>query len=75
MTGTKREIITEPEQELAIKLYDYGWSFQEITERLLDLRKDVIRHDLNLEVASTIAHRFQRQSYPLEHYGVLESHR
>ena len=62
------EILSKSEQELAIRYYGYGWSFQEITARILDLRNEVIKEDMLREVGIIVSKRFNRKAYPIEFY-------
>lgn len=61
-------ILTEAECNLAIQYYGYGWSFQEITARLLDLRNEEIKREMLREVGNTVSQRFNRKAYPIEYY-------
>ena len=53
-------ILKESERVLALKYYDHGWSFQEITERILELRNEAISVEMTREVTQVIAHRFSK---------------
>jgi len=57
------------ENEHAMRYYGYGWSFQEITARILHDRNDIIRRDILREVGMCVSKRFSKQVYPLEFYG------
>lgn len=64
-----KEILSEVEQDCAIRYYEYGWSLQEITDRILSDRANLIRRDLLRETGTLISKRFNRQMYPIEFYG------
>jgi hypothetical protein len=61
-------LLTQDEQETAIKYWDYGWSFQEITARLLDLRNEEIKGDMLREVGILVSKHYNRKAYPIEYY-------
>ena len=65
-------ILTPIEQERAIKYYGYGWSFQEITDSILQDRNDQIRRDMLREVGSYVSKYYNKQAYPTEFYGKVE---
>ena len=67
--GDNQTILTAIERERAIKYYGYGWSFQEITDRILHNRNERIRRDMLRAVGMYISKRFNRQMYPVEFYG------
>jgi len=62
-------IMTAIERERAIKYYGYGWNLQEITDRILHNRIDLIRRDMLRAVGMCISKRLNRQMYPVEFYG------
>jgi len=70
MNEDKRTLLTEQEQEYALKVYErFGWSFQEITECILHIRNNEIRRSMLNEVGKYISKRLNRQMYPVEFYG------
>jgi len=74
MNEDKRMLLTEQEQEYALKVYErFGWSFQEITECILHIRNNEIRRDMLREVGQCISKCLNRQMYPVEFYGKVES--
>ena len=72
MKEETKGILTKNEQYQAIKYYGYGWSFQEITERILSNRNDKIERAMLREVGQCISKRLNRQMYPVEFYGKVE---
>jgi len=66
------KILTEAEQNRTILYYSYGWSYNEITDRILACRTEGLREVLMKEVGRTISKQYQKQSYPLEFYGKAE---
>ena len=68
----KKEVgsmLTDAEQKRAIRYYSYGWSFQEITDRILAIRNDSIKRDMLREVGMLVSKHYKRQMYPVEFYG------
>jgi len=65
-------ILTEAEEESAIRYYGFGWSFQEITARLLVLRNEEIKRDMLREVGIVVSQHFNRKAYPIAFYKVEE---
>lgn len=65
-------LLSKSETEKAILYYKRGWSFQEITENILEARNVKIRREMLREVGILISKRFQRQVYPVEFYGKVE---
>lgn len=49
-------ILIEGERVEALKYYNWGWSFREITTALLDIRMEKIKVDMQREVEFVIAH-------------------
>jgi len=54
---------------LAIQYYGFGWSFQEITARILELRNEGIKREMLREVGTLISKHYNRKAYPIEFYG------
>ena len=69
---TNETILTFLEQERAIRYYGYGWSFQEITDRILLDRNNSIKRDMLREVGAFISKQYNKQVYPMEFYGKVE---
>ena len=61
-------ILTEAESKLAIQYYGFGWSFQEITARLLDLRNEEIKRGMLREVGILVSGHYKRKAYPIGYY-------
>ena len=72
MNEDEQTILTPIEQERAIRYYDHGWSFQEVTDSILYARTEQIRRDMLREVGAYIAKQYNKQSYPAEFYGKVE---
>ena len=66
---TNETILTSLEQERTIRYYSYGWSFQEITDRILSNRTDSKKRDMLREVGTYISKQYNKQAYPVEFYG------
>ena len=66
------KILTEAEQNRAILYYSYGWSYNEITNRILTCRNEGLQEVLMKEVGRVISKHYQKQSYPIEFYGKME---
>lgn len=66
------DLLTADETEKALCYYKRGWSFQEITEYILEARNAKVRREMLREVGVVISKRFQRQMYPVEFYGKVE---
>jgi len=60
--------LTEAECGLAIRYYGFGWSFQEITARLLDLRNENVKSEMLREVGILVSTHYNRKAYPIEFY-------
>ena len=61
-------ILTEAEGDLAIQYYGFGWSFQEITARILDLRNGKVKREMLQEVGILVSKHYNRKAYPIEYY-------
>jgi len=61
-------MLTEAECELAIRYYGFGWSFQEITARLLDLRNEKAESEMVREVGILVSTHYNRKAYPTGYY-------
>lgn len=64
--------LTDSEQKQAIRYYGYGWSYQEIVERILALRNEGLRRLLLRAVGAVISEHYETQAYPVEFYGEVE---
>ena len=66
------KILTEVEQNRTILYYSYGWSYDEIADRILTYRNEGLQEVLMKEVGRVISKHYQKQSYPVEFYGKVE---
>jgi len=66
------KLLSESEQDCAIRYYGYGWSYHEIVDRILASRTEGLSVVLLREVGRVISKHYQRQSYPIEFYGKVE---
>lgn len=66
------KILTEVEQERAVRYYGYGWSYDKITNHILAIRSEGLHKVLIRDVGKVISKHYQKQSYPIEFYGEVE---